>query len=159
MVRSMATGFRVTVAIGVVAICLGAISPVGTWATEPAKQEKKAKKLPQARANAPATETTAPKFASAETAGKAPSCFGEAPTLEKVTPDEGKAGDRVIITGTNFGQAACLRGVSFGPGHPAQFQQNNNSITTTVPKGGKKGLVLLTVTTASGENSKPFLMK
>jgi len=159
MVMNTATGFRVTVAIGVLAICLGATSPVGATATEPAKQEKKAKKLPQVRANAPAPETTAPKFASAETAGKAPSCFGEAPTLEKVTPDEGKAGDRVIITGTNFGQAACLRGVSFGPGHPAQFQQNNNSITTTVPKGGKKGLVLLTVTTASGENSKPFLMK
>jgi hypothetical protein len=28
-----------------------------------------------------------------------------------------------------------------------------------VPSGGKKGLVLLSVTTASGENSKPFLIK
>jgi hypothetical protein len=28
-----------------------------------------------------------------------------------------------------------------------------------VPQGGKKGMVLLTVTTASGENSKPFLVK
>jgi hypothetical protein len=101
----------------------------------------------------------APKFASAETAGKAPSCFGEAPTLDKLTPDEGKAGDRVIITGTNFGEVACLLGVSFGPGYPVQFQQTDDSITTTVPSGGKKGLVLLTVTTASGENSRPFLVK
>lgn len=156
---STATGFRITVAIGGLAICLGAISPVGSWAVEPAKQEKKARKPPQVRTKAPAADTAPQKFTSAETAGKAPSCFGEAPILDKVTPDEGKAGDRVIITGTNFGQAACLRGVSFGPGHPAQFQQTNNSITTTVPSGGKKGLVLLTVTTASGENSKAFLIK
>ena len=154
-----ATGSRITVAIGVLAICLAAISPADTWSTEPIKQEKKAKKTAQARTGALAPKATAPKFASAETAGKAPSCSGEAPELDKLTPDEGKAGDRVIITGTNFGEVACLRGVSFGPGHPAQFRQTNDSITTTVPRGGKKGLVLLTVTTASGENSRPFLVK
>ena len=160
-----AIGSRITVVIGVLAICLVAISPAGTWAAEPvkqekkAKQERKAKKPAQIRTSAPAPKATAPKFATAETAGKADSCFGEAPTLDKLTPDEGKAGDRVIVTGTNFGEAACLRGVSFGPGHPAQFQQTIDSITTTVPSGGKKGLVLLTVTTASGENSKPFLVK
>jgi len=149
-----ATGPRIAVAIGVLALSLAAISPARTWAAEPVKQEKKVKKPDKARASAPA-----PKFATAETAGNAPSCFGEAPNLDKLTPDEGKTGDRVIITGTNFGEAACLRGVSFGPGHPAQFQQTNDSITTTVPSGGKKGLVLLTVTTASGENSRPFLVK
>ena len=164
-----AIGSRVTVAIGVLAICLAAISPAGTWAAEPVKQEKKVKKPAKAHASAPAPKSpapkvaapivAAPKFASAETAGKAESCFGEAPTLDWLTPDEGKAGDKVTITGTNFGEAACLRGVSFGPGHPAQFQQTNNSITTIVPSNGKKGLVLLTVTTASGENSRPFLVK
>ena len=160
-----AIGSRVTVAIGVLAICLAAISPAGTWAAEPVKQEKKAKQAKKAKkptrahTSTPTPNATAPKFASAETAGKAESCFGEAPTLDWLTPDEGKAGDKVIITGTNFGEATCLRGVSFGPGHPAQFQQTNNSITTIVPRNGKKGLVLLTVTTASGENSKPFLVK
>ena len=153
------TGHRITVAIGVLALSLAAISPADIWAAEPATKEKKAKKPAQAPNNALAKKTTPPKFATAETAGKAPSCFGEAPQLDKVTPDEGKAGDKVTITGTNFGETACLRSVSFGPGHPAQFRQTNNSITTTVPKGGKKGLVLLTVTTASGENSKPFLVK
>jgi hypothetical protein len=144
------------------AICLTAISPAATWAAEPVKQEKqakKAKKQPQAPTSAPAQKAAIPKFASAETAGKAPSCFGEAPSLDKLTPDEGKAGDKIIITGTKFGEAACLRGVSFGPGHPAQFQQTNDRITAVVPQGGKKGMVLLTVTTASGENSKPFLVK
>ena len=154
-----AMGLRITVAIGVLALSLAAISPAGTWATEPAKQEKKAKKPAQVGKSTVAPKTTVPKFATAETAGKAPSCFGEAPKLDKLTPDEGKAGVKVIITGTNFGEAACLRGVSFGPGHPAQFRQTNDSITTTVPKGGKKGLVLLTVTTSSGENSRPFLLK
>ena len=164
-----ATGLRITVAIGVLALSLAAISSVNTWAAEPVKQEKKAKKPAQVRTVAPTPKTTAPnatapkeaapKFATAETAGNAPSCFGEAPKLDNLTPDEGKAGDRVTITGTNFGEAACLRGVSFGPGHPAQFQQTDDSITTTVPSGGKKGMVLLTVTTASGENSKPFLVK
>jgi len=154
-----ATGSRITVAIGVLALSLAAISPAGTWGAEPVKQEKKAKKPAQIRKSARAPKATAPKFATAETAGKAPSCFGEAPNLDKLTPDEGKAGVKVIITGTNFGEGACLRGVSFGPGHPAQFRQTNDSITTTVPRGGKKGLVLLTVTTASGENSRPFLVK
>jgi type II secretory pathway pseudopilin PulG len=156
---SAETGPSVTVAIGVLAIFLTAISPVITWAAEPAKQEKRAKKPAQERANALAHKSTATKSAVPETTGKSTACFGEAPKLDKVTPDEGKAGDKVIITGTNFGEAACLRGVSFGPGHPAQFQQTNDRITTTVPTGGKKGLVLLSVTTASGENSKPFLVK
>jgi len=162
----IATGSIITIAIGVLAICLTAINPAATWAAEPVKQEKqakKAKKQPQVPANTPAkkatAKATAPKFASAETAGKAPSCFGEAPSLDKLTPDEGKPGDKITITGTKFGEVACLRGVSFGPGHPAQFKQTNDSITAVVPQGGKKGLVLLTITTASGENSKPFLVK
>jgi hypothetical protein len=154
-----ATGLRITVAMGMLALSLTAISPAIIWATEPVKQEKKVKKPAEVRTSPLTPKATAPKFSTAETAGNAPSCFGEAPTLDKLTPDEGKAGDRVIITGTNFGEAACLRGVSFGPGHPAQFQQTNDTITTTVPSGGKKGLILLTVTTASGENSRPFLVK
>jgi len=154
-----ATGLRITVAIGVLALILAAISPASTWAAEPVKQEQKRKKPSQVLKSTLAPKATAPKFATAETAGKAPTCFGEAPQLDMLTPDEGKAGDRVIITGTNFGEAVCIRGVSFGPGHPAQFQQTKGSITTIVPQGGKKGLVLLTVTTASGENSRSFLIK
>src|SRR6185295_1603788 len=119
-----ATGRRITIAIGVLALSLAMISPAVTWAAEPAKQEKKAKKPAKAPASkstskAASPKATAPKFASAETAGKATACFGEAPKLDKVTPDEGKSGTKVVITGANFGETACLRGVSFGPGHPA----------------------------------------
>jgi hypothetical protein len=153
-----ATGSSIVVAIGILALSLAAITPVVGLAAEPTKQEKKASKPAQKATTAPA-QASAKKFSTAEIAGKAPSCFGEAPILDKLTPDQGKAGEKVTVTGTHFGAAACLRGVSFGPGHPAQFRQTNNSITTTVPSGGKKGLVLLTVTTASGESSRPFLMK
>ena len=158
---SPATGPRIMVmiAIGILALGLTAITPVVSSAAEPVKQEKKTGKQAQGRTSAPAPQAPAKKFATAEIAGKSPSCFGEAPTLNKLSPDQGKAGDKVTITGANFGAAACLRGVSFGPGHPAQFHQTNDSITATVPSGGKKGLVLLTVTTASGESSKPFLVK
>ena len=152
-------GSRITVAIGILALSLAGITPVVSPAAEPVKQEKKASKPAQGRTSAPTPQAPAKKFATAEIAGKAPSCFGEAPILDKLTPDQGKAGEKVTITGANFGTAACLRGVSFGPGHPAQFRQTNDSITTTVPSGGKKGLVLLTVTTASGESSRPFLLK
>jgi hypothetical protein len=150
-----ATGLRIVVAIGVLTLGLAAI----TSAAEPIKQEEKAGKSAQRRTSTPALQAPAKKFSTAEIAGKAPSCFGEAPTLNKLSPDQGKAGEKVTITGVNFGAAACLRGVSFGPGHPAQFRQTNDSIVTTVPSGGKKGLVLLTVTTASGESSKSFLVK
>ena len=152
-------GSRIMVAVGILALSLAGITPVVSPAAEPVKQEKKASKPAQGRTSAPTPQAPAKKFATAEIAGKAPSCFGEAPILDKLTPDQGKAGEKVTITGANFGTAACLRGVSFGPGHPAQFRQTNDSITTTVPSGGKKGLVLLTVTTASGENSRPFLLK
>jgi hypothetical protein len=158
LVMSTATGLSIAV-IGILALSLTAITPAVSRAAEPVKQEKKANKSTQGRTNALVPNAIAKKFASAEIAGKALPCFGEAPKLDTLTPDEGKAGDKVTITGTNFGAAACLRGVSFGPGHPAQFHQTNDRITTTVPSGGKKGLVLLTVTTASGENSRPFLMK
>ncbi len=154
-----ATVPKFTVVIGVLALSLAAISPSVTWAADPPKQEKKAKKPAKASTKATAPNASAPKFSTADTAGKSPSCFGEAPKLDKVTPDEGKAGTKVVITGTSFGEATCLRGVSFGPGHPAKFQQTEDKITTTVPAGGRKGLVLLTITTASGENSKPFLIK
>jgi hypothetical protein len=128
---------------------------------EPEKPTAKSKpstttKKPAAK-KAPATGT---KYQSAETAGKAPTCFGAAPSIDKVSPDEGKAGDKVTITGTNFGNSDCLRSVSFGPGHAATFKiENDTKITATVPSGGRKGLAMLTVTTASGEVSKTFLVK
>lgn len=113
------------------------------------------KKTAPSAAKAPAT-----KYASAETAAKAQACFGETPKIESVTPDEGKAGDKVTISGRNFGPAACLRSVSFGPGNSATFKFDSPThITATVPTVKRKGMAIMTVTTASGEDSKGFLLK
>jgi hypothetical protein len=102
----------------------------------------------------------APKYTSAETAANAQACFGEAPKIESVTPDEGKAGEKVTISGRNFGPAECLRSLSFGPGYPATFKLDSaTQITATVPAGRRKGMTMMTITTASGEDSKGFLVK
>ena len=124
------------------------------------KNRHKAQATPEAKAPKPkASKTDKPKFQTAEKAG-VKACFGEAPRIAKLAPDEGKAGDKVTITGTNFGSADCLRGVSFGPGHAATFKvKDETTITATVPPAGRKGLAIVTVTTASGEDSKPFLIK
>ncbi len=96
----------------------------------------------------------------ADAVGKAQACYGDAPKIESVSPDEGAAGAKVTITGKNFGAPGCLRTVSFGPGHVATFEHNGQDrITATVPAQGRKGVAILTVTTASGEDSKPFLKK
>ena len=128
---------------------------LGTELTLAEDQKPKAK--PQAKATKPKAEA---KFHTAETAAKATSCFGVAPQIEKLVPDEGKPGEKVAIKGMQFGSPDCLRGVSFGPGHASTFTMKNEStIVTTVPTGGRKGLVMVTVTTASGEDSKVFLVK
>ncbi len=150
---------------------LGRVAPVGAAdAQKPAGQapaaekkapEKKSVKKGESRKAIPApAKSPAPKYASAETAAKAQACFGEAPHIESVQPDEGKAGDKVTITGRNFGPAECLRSLSFGPGHSATFQLDSpTQITATVPAGKRKGMAIMTVTTASGEDSKGFLLK
>lgn len=109
--------------------------------------------------SAPSKGTT-PRYASAETAAKAPACFGDAPKIQSVKPDEGKPGDTVTLSGKGFGPAACLRSLSFGPGYPAAFTfVNDTQITAIVPKGRRKGMAMMTLTTASGEDSKAFLVK
>jgi hypothetical protein len=150
---------RTMILVSTVGFLLVASDPGLAPAADKDKSAKKPKATPEAKASKPKSDK-APKFATAEKAGAAKACFGEAPRIEKLSPDEGKAGDKVTITGTKFGTADCLRGVSFGPGHAATFKvKDETTITATVPTGGRKGLAIVTVTTASGEDSKPFLMK
>jgi hypothetical protein len=152
------TGRTTMIGIGVIAFVLATGHSGSAFADEKAKPSKKPKASPDA--NAPKSKTNKPTFQTAEKAGQFKACFGEAPKIDKLTPDEGKAGDQVTITGTKFGSVECLRGVSFGPGHTATFKmKDDTTITATVPKGGRKGLAIVTVTTASGEDSKPFLLK
>ena len=128
--------------------------------SEKKSSEKKSLKKGERGKTTPAAKTPAPKYASAETAAKAQACFGEAPKIDTVTPDEGKAGEKVTISGRNFGPVECLRSLSFGPGNSATFKLDSpTQITATVPAGKRKGMAIMTVTTASGEDSKGFLLK
>ena len=142
---------------GVLTLVIAATVTGPSQAAETDKKAKKPKAAPEAKAAKPKSDK--PKFQSAENAAQGKSCFGMAPKIEKLTPDEGKSGDSVTIKG-QFGSSDCLRGVSFGPGHEAKFtMKNETTIAATVPSGGRKGLAMVTVTTASGEDSKAFLLK
>ncbi|MDF0673305.1 MAG: hypothetical protein P0120_03025 [Nitrospira sp.] len=144
--------FAAAISIGIITLSLPALGPELTLAAD---QQPKAK--PRSKTVKPKTE---PKFHAAETAAKGNACSGVAPQIEKLVPDEGKPGMKVTIKGVEFGSPGCLRGVSFGPGHASTFTMKNEStIIATVPTGGRKGLVIVTVTTASGEDSKAFLVK
>lgn len=143
-----------------VVLSLGIALSGPSYSAEPEKATAKPKPSAAAKPAAKKVTATQTKYQSAETAGKAPTCFGMAPSIDKVSPDEGKAGDKVTITGTSFGNSDCLRSISFGPGHAATFKiESDSKISATVPSGGRKGLAMLTVTTASGEVSKTFLVK
>ena len=154
------TSLTTMIGIGLIAFVLAAGHAGNAFAAEKDKPAKKPKASSEAKAPKSTAKADKPTFQTAEKAAKAKACFGEAPKIGKLTPDEGKAGDKVTITGTKFGSADCLRSVSFGPGHAAEFKmKDETTITATVPKGGRKGLAIVTVTTASGEDSKPFLVK
>jgi hypothetical protein len=128
-----------------------------TWSAEKEKPAKKEKSVQPAKKGTPSKGAT--KASGAAPEAKATACFGDAPKIESVKPDEGKSGDKVTIRGKNFGTPGCLSSVSFGSGLPAKFGHvNESTVTATVPSG-KKGLHLLSVTTASGEDSKAFFMK
>ena len=171
------TIFAVAISIGIMTLSLQVIDPGLTPAAE---QQSKAK--PQSKTVKPKVvkpKTAKPKIAepktpepkivqpkiepkpqTAETTANTPGCFGIAPQIEELVPDEGEPGAQVSIKGAEFGSPDCLRGVSFGPGQASTFTMKDEStIVTTVPTGGRKGLVMLTITTASGEDSKVFMVK
>jgi hypothetical protein len=122
---------------------------------KPAKKPKATQPTPRGRFSEGAT-----KASGAGIVEKAVACFGQAPKIEKIDPDEVKAGDKVTIIGKDFGMAGCLNSISFGPGNPAKFEQKDETeITAIVPSIKKSGMVLLTLTTASGEDSKPVFIE
>jgi hypothetical protein len=161
------------VAIALATSGLSLVNPAMTLAAQDDKPAKKNKpdtstkpakpKSPKPKSGAAAkapSKDGAIRASGADAVDKAQVCYGDAPKIESVSPDEGTAGAKVTITGKNFGAQGCLRSVSFGPGHAATFEHNGQDrITATVPAQGRKGLAILTITTASGEDSKPFLMK
>ncbi len=142
--------------MGIVALAL--VSPTSpVWSAD---QGKKPAKKEQAAKSAKGGQAAAGKAAGGDLAAKGTACFGETPRIEQVKPDVVKPGDKVTITGVNFGAQGCLRSVSFGSGNPATFtHKSETSVVAVVPPVKKKGMVLVSVTTGSGEASKPVLVK
>ena len=154
---------------GLMAGILTLLNPTLTWSLtqeksaekeKPAQKERPAKKSKAQSAQKGRVSEGATKASGADKVSKATACFGVTPKIERVIPDEVKAGDTITITGQDFGSAGCLSSISFGPGNQAKFEQKDESVVTaTVPAITKKGIVLLTVTTASGEDSKAVFVK
>jgi IPT/TIG domain len=136
------------------------VSQVGlAVAAEESKQGKKAKSDPATAQPGGGIQSNKAKASESPRLTKGRSCSGATPKIKKITPDEGKTGDKVTIAGEHFGEPGCVSMVSFGPGSPAKFTQVDDKIITTTVPAGKKGMELLTVTGFTGEDSKPFLRK
>ncbi|TAL09554.1 MAG: hypothetical protein EPO02_09825 [Nitrospirae bacterium] len=128
-------------------------------ADEPKKAEKKAQEAPAAAKPGGGIQSNKAKASESPRLTKGNVCSGETPRIKKVSPDEGKPGEKVTITGENFGQPGCVNMVSFGPGSPAKFTQVDDKTITATVTDGKKGMELLTVTGATSTATKPFLRK
>ena len=136
------------------------VSQVGlAVAAEESKQQKKAKSDPATAQPGGGVQSNKAKASESPRLTKGRSCSGATPKIKKITPDEGKAGDKVTIAGEHFGEPGCVSMVSFGPGSPAKFTQVDDRIITVTVPAGKKGMELLIVTGFTGEDSKPFLRK
>jgi hypothetical protein len=84
------------------------------------------------------------------------------PRIAKVEPDEAKPGDRVVITGENFGTKECFHTVTFSasPKTPVEYKfVNDTTIEATVPEA-KAGMSFLIIIAGGGSaQSKPLLIK
>src|SRR6267378_4000265 len=77
--------------------------------------------------------------------------YGQAPTIESITPDSAAVGDLVTIKGKNFGAATDSRSVKFKGKASKSPIWNTDSVIVAVPDGATSGEVVVTV----GGNSSP----
>lgn len=84
------------------------------------------------------------------------------PRIAKVEPDEAKPGDKVVISGENFGTKECFHTVTFSASPKASVDYKFVSETTieaTVPEA-KAGMSFLIIVAGGGSaQSKPLLIK
>ena len=84
------------------------------------------------------------------------------PRIVKVEPDEAKPGDKVVITGENFGSKECFHTVTFSaaPNTPVAFKfMSDSAIEATVPDA-KAGMSFVIIVAGGGSaQSKPVLIK
>nr|MBI3612763.1 IPT/TIG domain-containing protein [Nitrospirota bacterium] len=152
--------YRAVAAAGIVTLLCASAMPFDAYGAEEKKKETAVKMAATPKADRSGTaHVPSTKASGAGTVAKAQACFGNTPKIETVKPDEGKAGDTVTITGASFGAAGCLTAVSFGPGGEAKFSHTSDTTVTAIVPEGHKGVRLLTITTASGEDTKAFVVK
>ena len=84
------------------------------------------------------------------------------PRIAKVEPDEAKPGDKVVITGENFGTKECFHTVTFSAASntPVDFKfMSDSAIEATVPDA-KAGMSFVIIVAGGGSaQSKPVLIK
>jgi hypothetical protein len=84
------------------------------------------------------------------------------PKIFKVQPDEAKPGQKVTITGENFGSKECFRGVAFSAAGPTKIDYtfvNETTIEATVPDV-RAGMSFIDVVAGGGNaRSKGFLVQ
>jgi IPT/TIG domain-containing protein len=84
------------------------------------------------------------------------------PRIAKIEPDEAKPGDKVLITGENFGTKECFHTVTFSAASntPVAFIfMGDSAIEATVPDA-KAGMSFVIIVTGGGSaQSKPVLIK
>jgi hypothetical protein len=84
------------------------------------------------------------------------------PRIAKVEPDEAKPGDKVVITGENFGTQECFHTVTFSAASntPVVFKfMSDTAIEATVPDA-KAGMSFIIIVAGGGSaQSKPVLIK
>ncbi|MBU6432269.1 MAG: IPT/TIG domain-containing protein [Nitrospirae bacterium] len=84
------------------------------------------------------------------------------PRIAKVEPDEAKPGDKVVISGENFGTKDCFHTVTFSAASktPVDFKfMNDSTIEATVPDA-KAGMSFIIIVAGGGSaQSKPVLIK
>lgn len=84
------------------------------------------------------------------------------PRITKVEPDEAKPGDKVVITGENFGTKECFHTVTFSAASntPVLFKyMSETAIEATVPDA-KAGMSFVIIVAGGGSaQSKPVLIK
>ena len=84
------------------------------------------------------------------------------PQIAKVEPDEAKPGDKVVITGENFGTKECFHAVTFSAASntPVAFKFMSDSVIEATVPDAKEGMSFVIIVAGGGSaQSKPVLIK
>ncbi len=98
----------------------------------------------------------------AEKVERDPVCdLSNRPRIAKVEPDEVKPGDKVVISGENFGTKECFHTVTFSasPEATVDYKFVNDSTIEAIVPDAKAGMSFLIIVAGGGSaQSKPLLI-